>query len=226
MAFECLKAAGWGVEGGIDVFYSSGFSFAPQPTIDRGAIEALFNKYKDANDESMLAEGVGQLCEDLGVDPADVVMLVLSWHFNAATMCEYSKDEFTSGMASLNCDSLSKLQAKLPELRRELDDPAKFKDIYNYAYNFSREKGQKCVQLDTAVGMWGLLLQSRWPMLDSWVSFLTEHHKRAISRDTWSQLWDFIRSVKEDLSDYDENGAWPYLIDEFVEHVRESQMQS
>ena len=46
--------------------------------------------------------------------------LPCSWHFKAETMCEYSQDEFTSGMASLGCDSMDKLRAKLPALREEL----------------------------------------------------------------------------------------------------------
>ena len=54
-------------------------------------------------------------------------MLVLSWHFRASTMCEYSRDEFVHGMLRLRCDSIAKLQQRLPELRRDLQDPQKFK---------------------------------------------------------------------------------------------------
>ena len=43
--------------------------------------------------------------------------------------------------------------------------------------------------------MWQLLLGSvkPWPLLDDWLAFLTKHHNRAISKDTWSQLYDFIK---------------------------------
>ncbi len=61
------------------------------------------------------------------VSPEDPVMLVLSWHFRAATMCEFSKEEFMEGMASLRCDSIQKLQRKLPGLRAEFHDERKFK---------------------------------------------------------------------------------------------------
>ncbi len=54
-------------------------------------------------------------------------MLVLSWHFRAATMCEYSREEFVSGMLRLRCDSLPKLQQKLPDLRRDLQDARTYK---------------------------------------------------------------------------------------------------
>ncbi|KAL0009448.1 hypothetical protein SO802_010950 [Lithocarpus litseifolius] len=47
-------------------------------------------------------------------------------------------------------------------------------------------------------------------------------HNKAISRDTWSQLLEFARSVDPALTNYDADGAWPYLIDEFVEYLNEN----
>ena len=61
------------------------------------------------------------------VDPGDVIMLVISWHFNAAAMCEYSRQEFLRGMASLGCDSVDQLRRVMPRLRAELQDSTKFK---------------------------------------------------------------------------------------------------
>lgn len=37
------------------------------------------------------------------------------------------------------CDSIEKLRSQLPTLKAELQDEAKFREIYNYAFNFSRE---------------------------------------------------------------------------------------
>lgn len=61
------------------------------------------------------------------VDPADIVVLVVSWHFNAASMGEYTHTEFVEGMEDLSCDSTTKLKRKLPQLRSELHHPQKFK---------------------------------------------------------------------------------------------------
>jgi hypothetical protein len=42
-------------------------------------------------------DGILSLCSDLGVEPEDVVVLVLSWHMNASSMGEYSREEFEQG---------------------------------------------------------------------------------------------------------------------------------
>ena len=74
----------------------------------------------------------GTLCDLLSdglmqVDPTDIVVLVISWHFNAASIGEFSRSEFVDGMDELSCDSTAKLKRKLPQLRAELHDPQKFK---------------------------------------------------------------------------------------------------
>lgn len=220
--------------------------------VDQSAIVALFDKYKEPGHEMILAEGIGRFCEDLGVDPSDVAMLVLSWHFGADIMCQYSKDEFVQGMVKLGCDSLGKLAGRLGELRAELGREDRFKEVYLYAFSFAREQGQKILQLDTALGMWQLLFAGRsWPHLDHWLTFLQEKHGKAISRDTWTQFYNFTMAsacqhrrcmprcrpcdrsilspivprqrIRPDFSDYDaENGAWPVIIDDFVAWMQET----
>ena len=152
-------------------------------------------------------------------------MLVISWHFSAATMCEFTKEEFLEGMEELKCNSIDKVKRKLPQLRSELKNDQTFQEVYNYAYGFACEKGQKCLQLDTAIAMWQLLFAEQgWPLVNSWCHFLEKNHKHAISKDTWSQLLDFARIVRTegDLQQFDasNNSAWPYLIDDFVDQLR------
>ena len=77
--------------------------------------------------------------------------LVLSWRLNAASMCEFSRDEFVGGLQQLGCDSLDKVKRRLPEMRSDLADPSKWREIYMYAFNWATEV-RGC--LDGWVGGW------------------------------------------------------------------------
>jgi len=220
LALQALKSSDWHLEGAFDVFYS-------QPQVksyaDTRLLEELFKRYKDPYVDMILADGITLLCNDLQVDPQDIVMLVLSWHMKAATMCEFSKQEFIGSLQALGIDSLEKFRDRMQFMRSELKDDQKFREIYIFAFGWAKEKGQKSLALDTAIGMWQLLFaEKQWPLVDHWCQFLQARHNKAISRDTWSQLLEFARMVDPTLSNYDAEGAWPYLIDEFVEYLNEN----
>ena len=42
-----------------------------------------------------------------------------------------------------SCDSPEKLKALLPRLEQEVKDTAKFKDFYQFTFNFAKNPGQK-----------------------------------------------------------------------------------
>ncbi|PIA48370.1 hypothetical protein AQUCO_01400762v1 [Aquilegia coerulea] len=220
VAVASLKDSGWHLEGAIDAYYSQ-----PQSKTSTNSrhLEELYNRYKDPYADMIMADGITLLCNDLQVDPQDIVTLVISWHMKAATMCEFSKQEFVGGLQALGVDCIDKLRERIQYMRSELKDDQKFREIYNFAFGWAKEKGQKSLALDTAIGMWQLLFaEKQWPLVDHWCQFLQAKHNKAISRDTWSQLLEFAKTVDPNLSNYDAQGAWPYLIDEFVEYLAEN----
>lgn len=83
------------------------------------------------------------------------------------------------------------------------------------------------IDLDMAIAYWNLCLRGRYLYLDLWCQFLQvrgnyqlaiclyvtyglsilqEHHKKAISRDTWNLFLEFTTTVDEQFSNYDEEG--------------------
>jgi len=56
-------------------------------------------------------------------------------------MCEYSREEFVGGLQQMGADSIEKLKRRLGEIRGDLSDQNKWREIYNYAFNWAKEVG-------------------------------------------------------------------------------------
>ncbi|XP_038156062.1 DCN1-like protein 4 isoform X1 [Cyprinodon tularosa] len=177
-----------------------------------------------AYDNVVGPEGIEKFCEDIGVEPENVVMLVLAWKLDAQSMGYFTLQEWLRGMGSLQCDSTERLRNSLDYLRSVLNDSTSFKLIYRYAFDFAREKDQRSLDLNTAKCMLGLLLGKTWPLFPVFNQFLEQSKYKVINKDQWCNVLEFSRTINLDLSNYDEDGAWPVLLDEFVEWYKERQM--
>lgn len=79
-----------------------------------------------------------RFCDDIGVDPEDITMLVLAYKMSARDMGYFSKVEWLRGFTDLQCDSPSKMPLVIESLRAMLNNTLTFKSIYRYAYDFAR----------------------------------------------------------------------------------------
>ncbi|KAI9222550.1 potentiating neddylation domain-containing protein [Blastocladiella britannica] len=139
-------------------------------------------------------------------------------------MCEFARPGWVNGWTKLGCDSIESMRTAVPKLRSDLDaDKALFANVYNYAFDFAKEEGQRSLSVETAAGMWELLLSGRWKYADAFLKFVNENVKRAVTKDTWKVLLEF--SQLPSMADFDPYGAWPSLIDDFVEWFKVNGMQ-
>lgn len=188
-------------------------------------LDALFDQYRDLTEDSILADGIENLCADLGVRPDEFCVLVLAWKFQAETMCRFTRAEFVGGCNALGVSDIAGIQGRFLEMVKEVEDKESFKDMYRWAFRFAldSECGQRTLPLDMALGMWCLVFsENKPPLLAHWLEFLEGHRcVRGITKDTWDMFLNFLESVNEDFSSYDDTEAWPSLFDDFVEWAKE-----
>lgn len=112
-------------------------------------------------------------------------------------------------------DELFKLMSQLDLM----GDFSEFSRFYDFVFFMCRENGQKNITVSRAVTAWRLVLAGRFRLLNQWCDFVERNQRHNISEDTWQQVLAFSRCVHENLEGYDPEGAWPVLIDDFVEHM-------
>ncbi|XP_022257402.1 DCN1-like protein 5, partial [Limulus polyphemus] len=112
----------------------------PEQGFSHKKCTALFYEYSSADDPEVIGpDGMEKFCEDIGVEPENVVMLVLAWKMGARQMGFFRLSEWIKGLTDLpKCDTIQDIQCKLDYLRSLLADSSIFKSIYRYAYDFAR----------------------------------------------------------------------------------------
>merc|ERR1712151_988816 len=167
--------------------------------------------------------GFLQLFKDLDIDPAsDVVALALAAACNAAEMGVFRRREFICGCAVLEADTLDDLRGKVPELRSNVLTGKTLPEVYAYTFGVALEPPSKVLPLEEAQQYWDLLLHD-WPLREPFCERAHQHMRlKVINRDLWMMILKLATEVPADLSTYDDDPAWPVVLDDFVEHFRES----
>lgn len=200
--------------------------------VSEAKLISLFDNYKDLDSpDYILAEGIERLLADLNLSPDEFKVLVLAWRLNAETMCQFSREEFITGLKNMRTDSIKSISNKLPDICNEvLNDPELFKDLYRFTFRFGLDKstGQRILPSDMAICLWKIVFSLREPpILDRWLKFLESHPNiRGIPRDTWNMFLNLTDTVGNDLSSYDDAEAWPSIFDDFVEYENDQMNQN
>jgi len=193
---------------------------SPEPLYSSVLCTKWFHEFTDGKQDVIEPDGMQLFCTNLGVEPGNIVMLVLAYKLHAKNMGYFTLEEWLEGMQKLKCNNMSMLKKKIPYLHSLLDESKHFKDIFRYAFDFAIEQGQRTLEKNSAKLMIRLLFENRWNLVDEFVEFLDVYSKKWINRDQWNNIYEFSKHIEDDCSNYDVDGAWPVLLDEFVDYIK------
>jgi DCN1-like protein 4/5 len=106
-----------------------------------------FKKYTTDDPQTLGPEGMERFCQDIKVEPENIVMLVIAYRMQAKNMGYFTQCEWIKGLSDSEvlCDTPAKLQNKLNYFLNQLNDPLTFKSIFRFAYDFARVRVQFCI---------------------------------------------------------------------------------
>jgi len=210
---------------------STGSSKPPPPPADTRWYEDQFAIYADESDGIIGPDGVEKLCKALELDPSDVHVLVLAWVLGAAQMGYFSSQEWTSGIESIGpAQTEGELRDRLKDIYiRTRRSGEQLRDLHRFTHKFCREERKKNIDVDSAIAMLQLLHGEAFPQhVPKLVEFLKGNDtccKRGVSYDEWTLILNFCSEIMPDCSNYQDDGAWPLLLDDFVEWYRDPESQ-
>ncbi|XP_035823355.1 DCN1-like protein 4 isoform X5 [Zea mays] len=194
---------------------SAGPTKAVSKEVER--IDQFFYTYADNSSVMIDPEGIETLCSHLEVPHTDVRILMLAWKMGCEKQGYFTLDEWRAGLKALRADSISKLKKAFPELVQEVTRPSNFQDFYIYAFRYClTEDKKKCIEIPVACELLNLVLG---------LQFRPQYQNdyKVINMDQWMGFMRFCNEINfPSLDNYDSDLAWPLILDNFVEWLREN----
>lgn len=117
---------------------------------------------------------------------------------------------------------LKSLKKSIGQFNKDLNDPNKLKKIFAFTFKFIKEENQKFLNLDVAQDYLKLLLPLN-PHTNYFCDFLQVQSKepngyQSLNYDQWKMFFEFATTIRKDFSNYQEESAWPVIIDHYVSY--------
>ncbi|KAH3767585.1 defective in cullin neddylation protein 1 [Pelomyxa schiedti] len=167
--------------------------------------------------DSIKGAGLIQFSNDIGsTGDTDPLVLIVMWKLGVKKQWEISHTEWTNGFCTMATGTIDKMKKKALEWRSELNVLDSFCPFYEWVFDYLRGE-QKNITMEDATSAWGILgMESRWKLWPKWVEYLKTTSQKFMTRDSWRQLLPFIKQYTSAINDYDPDGSWPIIVDDFV----------
>ncbi|TFY72356.1 hypothetical protein EVG20_g675 [Dentipellis fragilis] len=99
--------------------------------------------------------------------------------------------------------------------------PAAHEHANCFAFRVSY-RGSRNIDMETASALWSVLLVPRYPLMTELMQFVNESGSyKGVNKDLWAMTLEFCQTVDPDLGNYEADGAWPSMLDEFARWKKE-----
>jgi len=205
----------------------------------------LFAIYADSDDVNVIGpEGFEKLCADADMPLDGPRPIIFAWQTGAKDMAKITKDEWVSGTSTLKVSSVSQISLAMTELEELLirgkppvkaatkkdqdydrtsyfnhsaNIKAAFQKLYLFSFSLAKPEESRNIDMETSVAFWTVLLVPKYPIMAEVLNFINEKGTyKATNKDLWTMMLEFCETVKPSLEDYEADGAWPTLLDDFV----------
>jgi DCN1-like protein 1/2 len=185
----------------------------------------FFNQYANEEKSAITVEGITRFCSDLNIDPvSDITILVIVWKCDCKIYGTITKAEFIHGMKALHADSVASLNQRLEQYRNISQQTGSkgFKDFFKWVFQFNCEHPSTVLDIEVACALLPMLLASAFPITSKLVEFMQTKDLKAMNMDQWTSWMEVCKETEGDfVNNYDEDGSWPLLIDEFYYWLKE-----
>jgi len=97
------------------------------------------------------------------------------------------------------------------------DRGATFGKLYSALFTTAKSGQSRNIDIEIAKAFWSVLLAPLYPIMTEVVEYIVEKGTyKAVNKDVWGMMLEFCKSINPNLDNYEADGAWPTLIDDFV----------
>ncbi|KAF3936094.1 hypothetical protein ABW20_dc0107888 [Dactylellina cionopaga] len=211
-------------------------------------VEDWYDIYASDEDPSQIEiSGIVKLLEDLNVKFESAAIYILCWKLELPAMGSIPKQKWIDGMNKHNLKNntqlLKTLATWLQETKPTTAPSSSFLAFFKYMFQFSKATPEtRSVALDSTIAVFTFLLDPLtydlkydpdtagalgpdvhpYPHTPAFLEFLTEKQPvKVINKDQWESFVPFNNSVEYGLGNYNPEGAWPGLYDQYVDWRKE-----
>lgn len=182
-------------------------------------LQNWFDELKTEKDK-IGPEGVELFCSQIELESDSLEIMLFCYLIKLSEMGFIKKHEFLEIENHFEIKKKSNLKKELKTLASGLSASDQIsKKLHNFAFDFCREKEKRIIDKETAKQMITCLYKYRWKYSNQFIQYLEESNYRGMNRDQWINIFEFFnQNIK--INNYDSDGAWPVMMDEFVEFLK------